>query len=378
MNIHNGNKNIVEVVGGKLEKKVTENTKIKQYYIENDSKYTVKIVDHNYTIDLPPGTKQYYNFIVSSSVDLIIIGTNNSEEKKNFHSNDFENRNHKISVLFEEAIKKFNNINTTYLKIDLSTVVAGLSHQKCNFMVLIRYCFDNNLKLIKPIFRLERQHNNNKELKGDFSKYFDLDGITVNGKSFKLYDDNDTYTYTHNHKKYKCNLLKNNPIFKNYVKNEDNWKVVIPYKQDIINIAKRVSKKLGEYMCIHVRRGDKIKESTPTKHPTLDIDTQPDNIIKKINEYKLKNIYIMTNRINEVKSVSDMKNRNIYFYTNYNFLETINDNYYLFCIEKNIMEFAKIRCATFRTGWKYYDCSLLRPTCKNNNLKSVGGIKNHK
>ena len=72
-----------------------------------------------------------------------------------------------------------------YFKIDLSTISAGLSHQTSNLSVIIKYCFINNLKLIKPIFKLHGHHNNNNSLITDLSKYYDLNGITVNGNLFK-------------------------------------------------------------------------------------------------------------------------------------------------------------------------------------------------
>jgi len=237
-----------------------------------------------------------------------------------------------------------------YLKIDLSTISAGLTHQTENFRIIIHYCFINNFKLIKPIFRLDSHHNNNNELKTDLSKYYDLNGITVNGESFKLYDDVD-YTYTIEKKSYKYGLINNDPTFQNlkYVK------VEIPYKKDIIDIANRISSELGDYMCIHVRRGDRITNNQ------IDIDTQPNNIKTVINKYQPKSVYIMTNKLNELESLSKIEN--IYFYTNFNFLKKINDNYYLYCIENNIMEFAKIRCSTFnvklkRKDDKYYHCYL--------------------
>jgi len=238
-----------------------------------------------------------------------------------------------------------------YFKIDLSTINAGLSHQRSNLCTIIKYCFINNLKLIKPIFILHGKHNNNNELSVDLSKYYDLNGITVNGNLFKLYDDDVKYTYTIKKKSYKYGLIDMDPRFKNL----KNVNIVIPYKHDIIDIAKRVSSELDEYICIHVRRGDRITNKQ------IDIDTQPNNIIKMINEYKPKNIYIMTNKLNELKQLSNIEN--IYFYTNFNFLDKISDNYYLFCIENNIMNFAKIRCSTFNVKLKnsnsnYYDCYL--------------------
>ena len=238
----------------------------------------------------------------------------------------------------------------THFKIDLTSIKAGLSHQISNFKIIITYCFMNNLKLVKPIFILTSNHNNNNELKSDLSKYYDLNNITVDGNLFKLYDDVN-YSYTIKKKSYKHHLVRNDPIFQNLKK----LNIVIPYKKDIIDIANKVSLKLDEYLCIHVRRGDRITNKQ------IDIDTQPNNIVKIINKYEPKNTYIMTNRLNELKSLSNMKN--IYFYTDFSFLQEIDDNYYLFCIENNIMEFSKIRCSTFNTNLNdssqnYYHCYL--------------------
>ena len=43
---------------------------------------------------------------------------------------------------------------------------------------------------------LEGKHNNNNQLITDLSEYYDLNGITVNGELFKLYDNDVKYTYT--------------------------------------------------------------------------------------------------------------------------------------------------------------------------------------
>ena len=66
---------------------------------------------------------------------------------------------------------------------------------------------------------------------------------------------------------------------------------------------------------------------------------------KMIDKYNPKTVYIMTNRINELTSLT--KYNNIYFFTDFDYLKSIDDNYYLFCIENNIMNNAKIRCSTF-------------------------------
>lgn len=240
----------------------------------------------------------------------------------------------------------------SYFKIDLSPINAGLSHQTSNFKVLIKYCFLNNLNLIKPKFKLIGSHNNNKELNSDLSKYYDLNNITVNDKPFRLYDDNDNIEYTMKKKTYGTQLLRQCHPFKT----KEHCDIKIPYNEDIINTAKRIALSFKEdYMCIHVRRGDRITNKT------MDIDTQPDNIIRVINNHNPKSVYIMTNKFKELKSLSNIEN--IFFYKDFEFLQIIDDNYYLFSIENQIMEFAKIRCSTFNVkkkipNDKYYHCYL--------------------
>lgn len=240
----------------------------------------------------------------------------------------------------------------SFFKINLSSYAAGLIHQKSNLDVIILYCYHNNLKLIKPIFKLDGIHNNNNVLETDLSEYFDLEGITINGEQFRLYNDDDDFKKeTINYiPKMKYGLVSENPAFSNL-----SGSLNIPYKKDIIDIAKKVTSNLGDYMCIHVRRGDRITNNQ------MDIDTQPENIKKIINNYKPNTIYIMTNKINELKSLSNIKN--IYFYSHFSFLEEIRDNFYLYCIENIIMDFAKIRCSTFNVKLNnvnnnYYHCYL--------------------
>ena len=46
-------------------------------------------------------------------------------------------------------------------KIDLGSINAGITHQLGNFRAIIQYCYLNNKKLIKPIFKLHKSHNPN-------------------------------------------------------------------------------------------------------------------------------------------------------------------------------------------------------------------------
>lgn len=236
-----------------------------------------------------------------------------------------------------------------YFKINLSTIYAGLTHQRGNFIKIIKYCYCNDLKLVKPIFTLTGYHNHGHKLETDLSEYFDLENITVDGNPFKLYDDSDNIDYTVGRKIYENSLLSNYHLFQNTSGN-----VIIPYRSEIIKLAEKVSQKIGNYMCIHVRRGDRITNRQ------IDIDTQPDNIKKIITKYRPTSVYIMTNKVEEIRELHD---DNVFFYDDFDFLREIEDNYYLYCVESNIMKLANVRCSTFNTNLvmknnTYYHCYL--------------------
>lgn len=87
-------------------------------------------------------------------------------------------------------------------------------------------------------------------------------------------------------------------------------------------------------------------------HPSLDKDTSPQNILKVILKHGIKNVYIMSDESPEFfSSLKNEKNFNILFY--YDFLDLIklkqSNNYMLFCVEREIAEFASIRVSTFNT-----------------------------
>lgn len=234
-------------------------------------------------------------------------------------------------------------------KINLDSIHSGLDHQKTNLMVLIRYCYKNNLCLVKPTFNLKKDHNNGIPLRSNLSEYFDLDNITVNGKIFKLIDDNEKIKFDVGFKKYDSNLLRKDLFFSEL----PNLSVEIPYTKQIQSIASEVVSKInGDYMCIHVRRGDRVTNEQ------IDNDTNPNNVKKIIEKYKAKKIYIMTNKIEELKCLSKSTNYELYFFNNFDILKDIKDNYYLYSIENLIMKNATIKCSTFKTNKNYYDCYL--------------------
>ena len=234
-----------------------------------------------------------------------------------------------------------------FIDIDTRSICVGISHHMSNYAAMIKYCYENKLKLIKPVFRLTGSHNNGKEIISDLSIYYDLDNILINNEKFTIYSESNIAS-----KKYSLSgsLLRLMAPF-NSIKN--NYDIQFPYNKTVIHIANDIVKKIGtEFMCIHVRRGDRIT----TKQ--IDIDTQPQNILNKIKENNASTVYIMTNKINELKDLRNNKEHTIYFFDNFEELKAIKDNYYLFSIENAIMDLASIKCSTFYTPTTKYNCHL--------------------
>ena len=112
-------------------------------------------------------------------------------------------------------------------------------------------------------------------------------------------------------------------------------------------------------MCVHVRRGDMLNVK-----PKLKKDTTIENITNKLRKYEsqVDSIYIMTNEKNS-NYLSDLKKINpqkIKLYSHFSELDKIQkeDNYYLFCIEKIIMDKANFKISTFKTPNTTYIDSL--------------------
>jgi hypothetical protein len=242
-----------------------------------------------------------------------------------------------------------------YFKVELIHLPRGLLHCKDNYESLIRYSYYNNLNLIKPLFKLHGKHNNNKFIICDLSKYFDLDNITVNDEKFLLYNDNDNIDYNIKFKK-GVNTCGYFPCDKRF-SNLKNINVNIPYSKNIISIGENVCKYLGyNYTCLHVRRGDKVQNKT------INNATKKENIEKVLNKYSTNIIYIMTNRVNELLELKKNDLYKIYFNIDFEELKNIesDDNYYLFCIEKIIMDNATIKISTFKVPGNYYNTSLTK------------------
>lgn len=241
------------------------------------------------------------------------------------------------------------NNGSLFFKIDLCDIHVGISHHITNYKTIIKYCYETKLKLIKPLFTLTGHHNNGKQIISDLSIYYDLDNILVNNETFTVYDES-TLNEKIVTRKYSAALLKTIAPF-NSLKNE--YSVCIPYKPSIIQVADKIVRKIGSaFMCIHVRRGDRIT----TKQ--IDIDTQPPNILSILKKYNPSTVYIMTNKIHELSELRNNKDYTIYFFDDFEELKSIRDNYYLFSIENVIMNLADIKCSTFNVPGTKYDCYL--------------------
>ena len=81
-------------------------------YLENDTKYKVKVHRYDGTFILNPGKTQY-TWLVKAGLnlylDLYMIFDNGKEEKISFPEDQFQDRTHKMSIIFADAIKQHGN-----------------------------------------------------------------------------------------------------------------------------------------------------------------------------------------------------------------------------------------------------------------------------
>ena len=85
-------------------KAVVQNTVVATCTFENDTQYPVVIVDHDGTRTLHPRGLEGNYLVRGFSVDLIMQLSGGREVKINFPTRRFENRRHKMSVIFRDHI----------------------------------------------------------------------------------------------------------------------------------------------------------------------------------------------------------------------------------------------------------------------------------
>lgn len=106
--------NAARVVG-----EVVQNTFVGQCRLENNTKYKVEIVDHDGTRTLNPGETQGNYLIKGFSVDLVMKFTDTKEHKINFPASKYQNRTHKMGMIFADEIHAY--------EMSLVKVLSGFS-----------------------------------------------------------------------------------------------------------------------------------------------------------------------------------------------------------------------------------------------------------
>jgi hypothetical protein len=221
--------------------------------------------------------------------------------------------------------------------------------------------------------RLLSAHNFGKEVNASWDKYIDLDkiAITQNGtthyvRAFKrdVIADIDAFsvlevkgqhlvTATEN-ATYQL-IVKNNPSglgFEGVYGHDDfDFDVKLGPSRVVLDYADRVTRQLGEYHAMHVRRGDKLTES---RYPNLDRDTRPEAIYGTISRVVPtgSRVYILTDE--RTPNYFDVlrKDYRIFQYFDFPGLKQLvegahPDNFLLYEIEQLVFARAKTRIHTF-------------------------------
>lgn len=262
----------------------------------------------------------------------------------------FYNKSYINKENFNLITDKQTNNDKKYVKYT-NSVSAGLSHLRSNLNTILKEAYFNNKILIIPDFNLSALHNNNKKITSNLSKYYDYSRLKINNKKYKVILDSSDIDNSLVEIIKLTNQLSNHD--KRIFHSKKKLEIDLPFNKNIINTAQTVIDKLNKYICIHIRRGDMLRFKK-----NLNNDTSSKNIINILNKYKWKdNIYIMTNEKN-LSIFDELKSKypnQVYFYQDFNNLRKINDNYYLFCIEKVIMNNANVKISTFKTNNSFYD-----------------------
>ena len=234
----------------------------------------------------------------------------------------------------------------------MSSPKCGLSHLTGNLKCLLNYCYNKNYVLVVPYFHLSARHNHGKAIQSNFTKYYDYSKLKINDTHYPIALELPTNAENVITSPFiqlpRSGLVKQVTYFKESL---TSLNIDLPYTKNIYAIASSISNEIGTpYTCIHVRRGDRIRTEKQNK------ETSVENIKKKIIENNLKKVYIMTNeKISFFDELRNIPGLFIYFYTDFEDLKHIQDNYYLFCIEKVICQNATIRISTFKTNNTYYN-----------------------
>lgn len=234
-----------------------------------------------------------------------------------------------------------------YFTIDGYETAAGLTHHTGSLRCLLKSAYQRNAIPLIPRFRLAGHHNHGRELLSDLSKYYDYDRLTINGNKYRIGFSGNTaipeaeierVIVDHRAVEAVQGVLWDLREFRDV----DRSGMILPYHHAIIQMAQEIAQRLQPYTCICVRRGDRVTDSQ------IDADLSCPNILDKIKKCGLTTAYIMTNEDLSFFDPLRSTRHNILFYNDFSELATLDDNFLLFCIEKEIMGKATKRVSSFK------------------------------
>jgi hypothetical protein len=251
---------------------------------------------------------------------------------------------------------------------------AGIKHMKSALALMVKESL--SLKRTPVVFapRLEPSHNFGRPVDASWDKYVDLDriAITNNGSTCQiralqqgaLADMDDLavlevkakhlITATEN-AAYQL-IVKNNPsglgLDGFYSHDDFDFDVELCPSRLVLDHADRVSRLLGEYHSMHVRRGDKLTDKKGC--PNLEQDTRPERIYETISRVLQKGsrVYILTDE--KAPNYFDLLKKDYQVVQYFDFPELkalvegdYADNFLLYEVEQLIFARAKTRIHTF-------------------------------
>jgi len=247
--------------------------------------------------------------------------------------------------------------------------LVGLLHQRKNlFALLMEAKYLNRIAIISPL-HLNGKHNNGRSIRCTWDRYIVLDSLKafhpfVTLADFGNIDINNCVLVDENTKPVdiinndSSLIVRKHREYPNYYRligyfSHNNWKKTlinfIEPSEQVLKYSILAIKKMKNYHCLHIRRGDKLGLK---QYPGVDKHTSPESIKRYLLKHISKGdkLYIMSNEkgLNYFKPLEDTFN--LVTYQDFPEFDTISksDNYLLFSIENEIMNNAITKVRTFK------------------------------
>ena len=243
-----------------------------------------------------------------------------------------------------------------------SANMAGLNHLQQNLFTLLKFAYERNVTLVMPNnFRLHGQHNKNKKLQFEWSDYFNLKTLKIDGKfaDFTLKIPPETpYSEIIFVEMQACRTVLYNGT---YITPQEKY-CEVEHTQEIIQTASQIIKGFPDnYVCIHIRKGDlayiltanfPVLEKACRYARHLEIVSNGNVLRTLLNQtvynrpYEL--VYIMSNEAIKKHYFEKKLSCQVLSYENFSELKSIQNNFILYCIETEIMHKAKLKIGTHK------------------------------